>query len=247
MMHNSSLSDEQRSDAISFGCYPYVYYSNIVNHRSIALPHNLSDLNDIFCVPLNRHGLYRDCSEGFGPSLINIGSLMKTAQRTGMGGCCTSYCNLFLQLSFIFSHFESVSYLHQWTTLSRSTHWWQLLSNYNSPEFQWQIKLDAKVCSRSFSRGMDSGTWTSFAISFHHSVLAKASKTLMYLPSSIYVSAFYSLLLIALKYACVELHGHNFRPIVWLWKPFHRCCVNVRRRWKEVKSTFHLPSQLSSS
>ena len=46
-----------------------------------------------------------------------------------------------------------------------------------------------------------------------------------------YVSAFYPLLLIALTYTCVELHGHNFRPIVWLWKPFHRCCVNVRRRW----------------
>jgi len=102
-MYNSSLADEQGSDAISFGCYPYVYYSNTVNHRSIALPHNLSDLNDIFSVPLNRHGLYRDCSEGFGPSLINIGLLMKTVQRTGMGGCCTSYLNLFLQLS-LYSH-----------------------------------------------------------------------------------------------------------------------------------------------
>jgi len=46
-----------------------------------------------------------------------------------------------------------------------------------------------------------------------------------------YVSAFYPLLLIALTYACVEPDRHNFRPIVWLWKPFHRCCVNVRRRW----------------
>ena len=36
----------------------------------------------------------------------------------------------------------------------------------------------------------------------------------------VYVSAFYPLLLIALTYTCVELHGHNFRPIVWLWKPF---------------------------
>jgi len=46
-----------------------------------------------------------------------------------------------------------------------------------------------------------------------------------------YVSAFYPLLLIGLTYICVELHGRNFRPIVWLWTPFHRCCVNVRRRW----------------
>ena len=35
-----------------------------------------------------------------------------------------------------------------------------------------------------------------------------------------YVSAFYPLLLIALTYACVELHGHNFRPIVWLGNHF---------------------------
>ena len=46
------------------------------------------------------------------------------------------------------------------------------------------------------------------------------------------------LLLIALTYTCVELHGHNFRPIVWLWKPFHRCCVNVRRRWDIKASIF---------
>ena len=51
-----------------------------------------------------------------------------------------------------------------------------------------------------------------------------------------YVSAFYPLLLITLTYACVELHGHNFRPIVWLWKPFHQCCVKARRRW-EIKAS----------
>ena len=51
-----------------------------------------------------------------------------------------------------------------------------------------------------------------------------------------YVSAFFPLLLIALTYAGVELHGHNFRPFVWLWKPFHRCCVNVRRRWDSKAS-----------
>jgi len=51
-----------------------------------------------------------------------------------------------------------------------------------------------------------------------------------------YVSAFYSLLLIALTYSCVELHGHNFRLIVWLWKPFHRCFVKIRRRWDSKAS-----------
>ena len=46
-----------------------------------------------------------------------------------------------------------------------------------------------------------------------------------------YISAFYPFLLILLTWFCVELHGHNFRPIVWLWKPFHGCFVRLRRGW----------------
>jgi len=53
MTYNSSSSDEQESDAISFGGCPYVYYRNIVSHRYIALPRNVSELNNIFCAPLN--------------------------------------------------------------------------------------------------------------------------------------------------------------------------------------------------
>ena len=72
MTYNRSY--EQDSNAITFGQCPYVYYSNIVNHRYIALPHNMSDLNDAFCAPLNRHGLLcGNCIDGFGPSTISIG------------------------------------------------------------------------------------------------------------------------------------------------------------------------------
>ena len=46
-----------------------------------------------------------------------------------------------------------------------------------------------------------------------------------------YISAFYPFLLILLTWFCVELHGRNFRPIVWLWKPFHGCFVRLRRGW----------------
>ena len=46
-----------------------------------------------------------------------------------------------------------------------------------------------------------------------------------------YISAFYPILLIFLTWVCVELHGRNFRPLVWLWRPFHRCFVRLRRGW----------------
>ena len=46
-----------------------------------------------------------------------------------------------------------------------------------------------------------------------------------------YFSAFYPIILIFLTWLCIELHGYNFRPVVWLWRPFHRCCVKLRSSW----------------
>ena len=104
------------------------------------------------------------------------------------------------------------------------------------------------MCSMSFSLGMDSGssTWTSSYL-IPPFCVSQDLKNIHVLALQ-YVSAFYPLLLIAFTYACVELHAHNFRSIVWFWKPFHRCCVNVRRRWDtkasliEVFATFLLLS-----
>ena len=45
-----------------------------------------------------------------------------------------------------------------------------------------------------------------------------------------YMSAFYGLGLVFITYCIVELHGYNFRLIVWLWKPFSKCFTRVRRR-----------------
>ena len=48
---------------------------------------------------------------------------------------------------------------------------------------------------------------------------------------TLYISVVYPLFLIFLTWVCIELHGRNFRPLVWLWRPFHRCFVRLRRRW----------------
>ena len=46
-----------------------------------------------------------------------------------------------------------------------------------------------------------------------------------------YVVAFYPIFLILLTYVCIKLHDNNFRPVVWLQKPFHRHFAHFRRRW----------------
>ena len=44
-----------------------------------------------------------------------------------------------------------------------------------------------------------------------------------------FITAYYPLLLIFITYVAIELHARNFKPIVVLWRPFHKCCVRIRR------------------
>ena len=46
-----------------------------------------------------------------------------------------------------------------------------------------------------------------------------------------YGIAVYPLFLIVVTYALVELHDHNFKIVVLLWKPFHRYFVSFKRQW----------------
>ena len=39
-----------------------------------------------------------------------------------------------------------------------------------------------------------------------------------------YLVAFYPIFLILITYVCIKLHDNNFRPVVWLWKPFQIFC-----------------------
>ena len=46
-----------------------------------------------------------------------------------------------------------------------------------------------------------------------------------------YTVAIYPLFLTVMIYLCIEMHGHGFRVVVCVWKPFHMCFARFRRRW----------------
>ena len=236
MTYNGSYSDEQDSDAVSLGYCPYVYYNNCVNRGYIALPRNTSDLNDVFCAPLNREGLLcRDCIDGFGPSIINVGYV-----------CANCTENSYGWLLYIISEFfpATVFYFVVLTLRIRITSApmncfvmvSQLTVNVvsNDPELHDTLMAGLDRTSRAVFKVILTGYGFWNLDYFHYLIppfcVSQSLKNIHVLALQ-YVSAFYPLLLIALTYTCIELHGHNFRPIVWLWKPFHKCCVNVRRRW----------------
>ena len=46
-----------------------------------------------------------------------------------------------------------------------------------------------------------------------------------------YSIAFYPLALIVVTYVLIDLHAHNYRAIVWMWRPFHKCFARLRQQW----------------
>ena len=46
-----------------------------------------------------------------------------------------------------------------------------------------------------------------------------------------YLIAIYPMLLMGVAYILVELHGCGFRPILCMWRPFHRFFVRFQRHW----------------
>ena len=62
----------------------------------------------------------------------------------------------------------------------------------------------------------------------HHICLKADTLQVLALDYSI---AFYPLTLIVVTYVLIEFHTYNFRFIVWIWRPIHRCFARFRQQW----------------
>ena len=81
------------------------------------------------------------------------------------------------------------------------------------------------------------GIWNlDFFRSFYNSFCLNPNMNILQVFALDYVIAAYPLFLIIITFALVKLHDHNFKPIVWLWKPFRRCFIRFRRHW-DVKTS----------
>ena len=221
------------------------------------LPKNLSQLNNYMCGRLNRKGLVcSECADGFGPSVTSFGYKCTNCTDAAWYGV-----PLFLFLEFIpITVFYLVILVFQIRVTSApmpcfimyaqfvviafdsSTSTTPLLQKI-IPKEEWNSRLDIRI-------GLL--LYRVFNLEFGHYLIPPfcISRKLksIHLACLGYISAFYPLILIYLTWISVELHGRNFRLLVWLWRPFHRCFVRLRRGWDtksdiiDVFTTFFLLS-----
>ena len=211
---------------------------NYTTPRSILFPKNLSQLNDYMCGPLNRTGLVcSECADGFGPSATSFGYKCVNCTNAWYG------VPLFLFLEFVpITVFYLIVLIFQISVTSAPMPCFIISSQFIIATFDlfimqdrqrpqvitdhWDLRLDMKIV---FS------FYQIFNLNFYQNLLApySVSNKLKFIHIAFlgYISAFYPILLICLTWICVELHGLNFRPLVLLWRPLHRCFVRLRRGW----------------
>ena len=205
------------------------------------MPSNVSLLNKFMCGPLNREGeLCGKCKDGYGIALYSYTLKCSKCWGHGYGWALYYFLELFpitvMYFLVVIFHIRATS-----SPLSALVFMSQVIVytiRLNVPLHMYienevtgflyvalqALLLLCSIWSLDFFRSVI----PSFCVSSHiKAVHALALE---------YVVAFYPIFLILLTYVCIRLHDNNFRPVVWLWKPFHRHFVHLRRRWDSTAS-----------
>ena len=224
-----------------------------------VLPDNISDLNDFMCRPLNRKSyLCSDCIDGFAPSISMLQHPNQYYRCTNKWqGVIIYLITLFFPVTFFYlimlvfqirmtsapmPCFVMYSQLIVYVT----SHTWDgsftsigSLMLTETGELRTVARVILVVCGM-FDLDFFSHALPQFCVSHHFKLYHRALLG--------YITAFYPMLLIVMTWICIKLHDRNFRVIVYLWRPFHRCFIRLRRGWDttndliDVFATFFLLS-----
>ena len=208
----------------------------------VLMPRNLSRLNEYMCGPLNRKGyLCRDCIQGYGLAVNIVRCANKCYNCTGRSAVkhlmlyfivefvpltLLYLFILILRVSFTSAPMTCFLFYSQMVILMFYSLWDEkllLLVLYTeSGKLRSMSKL-ILVLYGTFNLDSIHHALPPFCISTH---LKPVHRNLLG-----YTSAFYPLFLIFLTWFCIKLHENNFKPVVTLWRPFHRCFVQLRKGW----------------
>ena len=204
---------------------------------------NVSELNDYMCGPMNRKGfLCEDCIDGFAVSFTSMGHKCSNCTDAWYGiplyllielAPITVFYLIILifqvhitsapMTCFIFGC-QSVQFL---LVNDRPPPLEKIFPYYYAHEYNVLFKMDIffySLWNLDFLRYIAPPFCINRDFKLWHTILLG------------YVSVLYPLCLIALTWLCIKLHDENYKPIVWIWRPFHRCLVKIRRGYGSKNS-----------
>ena len=236
------------TEIVELGPCPYVSHYNtytsigiVDNNVFYILPDNASLLNEFMCGPLNREGpLCGKCKDGYGIALYSYTLECSKCWGHGYGWVLYYFLELFpttvMYFLVVIFHIRATS-----SPLSALVFMSQIVVYTIRLNVPLHIYIENNVTGFLYVALQVllvlCGIWS---LDFFRSVIpafcASSSIKTVHALALEYLVAFYPIFLILITYACIKLHDNNFRPVVWLWKPFHRYFVHFRRTWDSKAS-----------
>ena len=196
-------------------------------HVYYSLPSNVTHLNDAMCGRLNRDGrLCGKCKKGFSPQVYSYDpNCIKctSSQYNWLKFTAIAFIPLtvFYFIVIVFRINATNPYLYGFITLN------QVLA---SPMFMRGCFLTTKGNYKLAVRLL-AIPYMIWNLEFFRSLSLNICLDLTTLQTLAldYAIAVYPLVLVVITYTVIELHARGCRVLVWLWRPFHRCCVRFTR------------------
>ena len=230
------------SGLVAYGKCPYVtfrrmriFHDNLFYH----IDFEISTLTEETCGPLNRKGLLcSECYEGYGPAVYAFGNKCVKCHGSVYGRWALHLFVTLLPITvfyFIIIIFNInaaappltafVLYCQIFVTTNQiyMPKQQDLTSYYKCLTFLIALTLSG-LWNLDFGRYIVPPFCVSERLTTHDALLLD------------YIIGFYPMLLIFISYVLIKLHGNNFKPLITLWKPFHRCFSKIRRTWDSEAS-----------
>ena len=234
------MTYDEVNDSMAFINCPYHSHKPNFQGLYVTLPQNACDLNEFMCGGLNRTGLLcSHCRHELGPAVFSYTLPCLKCLDSGYGWLLYMFLAtfpttvLFLMVIicqiriaaaplnfFVFVSQVLVGFVntgpHDFTGVSKPTSYLTLILHTIHGFFNLDF----------------------FRYIIPHFCISSTMTTLQAL-SLEYIVAFYPLFLITVLYICIQLHARDFKPLVYLWKPFHKCCACISQSWSPSESLIH--------
>ena len=230
------MTHEEDSGTFLAQCPYFVFREfNITKSEYIQLPNHIYQLNTSMCDPLNRKGrVCSECKEGYAIAINSFNYKCIECSEEWYG------ILYYIPMQFIpITVFYIILLVFRVNVTSAPMTCFIMYSQLivyvmrtDKAEFE-RLRLQSSYHLINIIKAL----YGVFNLDFIHKtyelpeVCINKNLKIIHVQMLDYVSAVYMLCLLILTWICIELHDRNFKPLVCLWRPFHRCCFQLRKEW----------------
>ena len=225
-------------------------------HHYTTVKQNINDLNDAMCGGLNRTGLLcSQCQDGLGPAVLSYKRECLVCLDSRYGWLLyislTMLPTTLLCIVIIIFRLDATS-----VSMNIFISFCQLFISgvnfYSSPSLQHITNLSFTEPKnfKYFAIGIFTfyGLWNLDFFRYLVPPFCISNKmTTMQVIALDYTVALYPLILTAVVYYFIEFHDKGYRVFVWMWRPFRRFFIGIRKTWNLKGSLLHELTKITQS